>query len=148
MDNKEENPSSIVECHKQSRNSPFALSHLYGLLFCWFLINPFVLAYFSQFFHHRLEVHISNWPYHIWLLSTTILGPFTAVTEGRNIDFCYKVAFHILPICLGAIVFATTIQIFWRPKMLAGTMIRQLIWIIGWFIWFGGAMYSVLCNMG
>ena len=148
MDIKEVSSQPSVDCQKQTPNPAFALSHLWCLLLCWLPLNPFVLAYFSQFFHKRFSISIPDWPYYLWLLATTILGPFPATTEGRNRDYCLQTAFHILPICLGAVIIATTVQIFWRPRTLKGTVIRHFIWITGWFVWFAGAMYSVLCNMG
>ncbi len=126
----------------------FTSMHLCGFLLCWFPANPFVLHYFSQFFREHFSVTIPNWLQYLQMLALTILGPFTAMVEGRNRDFCLQTALHALPVCLGAVVVATAIQILWRPRSVVGEVVRLIIWVSGWFVWFCGAMFSVFSNSG
>lgn len=140
--------SALPDLERPSRPPAFTFAHLFGFLFCWFPANPVGLLYLSQFFHARFGVAIPNWLEYSWFLTKTILGPFTASLEGRNREHCLQTAFHLLPLCLGAVVLASMIQILWRPRALSGLSFRLFLWLLGWFIWFCGAIYSVLDNSG
>jgi len=130
------------------RSTAFTLRHPLAVLVVWFPLNPFVL-------HHLSRVLLAPYPEYrmdlgayLGLLSTTILGPFTAALEGRNRSFCMEMAYQLLPVCLGAIVLAVLIQIFWRPKHWPSRAIRMGLWMLGWFVWFCGAFLSILSNSG
>ena len=136
----------LLDPRDRSRPSAFTFAHLLGFLFCWFPANPFVLHYFSQLFRTDFKVTLPGWSESIWYLKPTVFGPFTVSLEGRNRPFCLEIAVQALPICLGALVFATMVQIVWRPRTVAGSAFRLVLWMMSWFLWFGGAIYSVLSN--
>lgn len=130
------------------RPRAFGVAHVWGLLVCWFPLNPFVLHYFSQYFRTDFSVTISNVFVQLGLIVATIFGPFTALLEGRNKEFCWQTAFQLLPVCLGAVVVAALVQVFWRPRSSAGKMFRILIWMTGCFVWLAGGLISVFSNSG
>lgn len=129
--------------------SPFMTRrHLWGLLVVWFPLNPFVLHYLSRQLLDRYPVMTIDGRAYLGLISTTILGPFTATLEGRNRTFCFEVAYQLLPVCLSAVVVVLLVQLCWRPRTLPGRAIRMALWMLGWFVWFCGAFLSVLSNSG
>ena len=144
----ESNGNLSVDCQKQQKKSAFTLYHLYGFLFCWVPANPLVLFILSAVSFGNASITFSALFHVIYYITLTILGPFASLIEGRNHDYCLNITMHILPICLGAIIISFIIQILWRPRKLIGELIRQLIWVVSWLIWFGGGAYSLLSNMG
>jgi hypothetical protein len=138
----------MAESPIQGRRVAFRAGHLWVLLICWFPLNPFVLHYFTQYFRSNFAVTIDDKLAYFELIVSTIFGPFTAMLEGRNKDFCLQVAWQLMPVCLGAVAFAIALQILWRPNSIFGRVFRMTIWGVAWFVWFAGAFVSVLSNAG
>jgi hypothetical protein len=137
---------------EQQRNhiAAFSSVHLPIFVLCWFPLNPISLNLYRNLAFNGLsaEWKITDCRQFVGLLTTSILGPYTAATEGRNRQFCLDAASRYLPYCAGAVCFGVLTQVLWRPKTRCGKVIRQLTWAAGWLVWFGGAFVSILNNSG
>ncbi|MBI1347709.1 hypothetical protein GC163_15650 [bacterium] len=126
----------------------FSLWHLIGLGLVWFPLNPFTLYLIWSLLSPRYAVGSNDLADYSRLIVPSILGPFTATLEGRNRDFCFEVAWRVLPVCLGALLVATLLQVLWRPHGRLTRGMRLWLWMTGWFVWFCGALVSVVSNSG
>jgi hypothetical protein len=121
---------------------------VWAFLACWFPLNPLTLFFLWHWFQGRVAVTFAASLAGLRFLAATICGPFTGRLEGRNPDFCWNVAWQMLPVCFGALAVAFLVQLCWRPRSATGAAIRMLIWMAGWWVWFAGGMVSVFLNLG
>lgn len=136
-----------------ARPRPFTRSSLLTLLAVWYPLNPVVCAWlaakFSEvFLAGNLHVGLPAPHMALFALTVTILGPFTALIEGRNRLDCWRYAFELLPWCAGPLVTAALLQCLWRPSGWVGQAVRLVLLGLGSFAWLAGGLLSVLFNSG
>lgn len=132
------------------RRSAWDWGHLVVFLAAWGPLNPFVLNMVrwtlvdpaGPGWDGALYREFAGW------VGATVLGPFAAVTEGRNAAHCLKFAWQGLPFCVTPVLVAMAMQICWRPQAWAWQVIRQSVWGMAWLVWFGGAFLSIVNNSG
>lgn len=131
----------------------FTRAHLVTLLLVWYPASPLVVAWlwatFTEIFlRGTLHVGLPTPAMALFAFTVTILGPFTALVEGRNRLDCWRFALELLPVCGGALVVAFAVQFLVRPRGRVTGALRLAIWAAGWFVWLGGGLVSVLRNSG
>jgi hypothetical protein len=131
----------------------FTRGHLLAILEVWYPLNPAVVAWFAAKFSEvflagTLHVGLPTPARALFALTVTILGPFTAMIEGRNRLDCWRNALWLLPWCAGPIVAALVLQLLWRPRGRIGRAARMFLWGLGFFAWLSGGFVSVLLNSG
>lgn len=146
-------PAGTADAALQAKPRAFTRAHLVTLLVVWYPLSPLVVAWlwakFAEvFLHGTLHVGLPTPVMALFALTVTILGPFTALIEGRNRLDCWRFAMEALPVCGGAILLGLLVQVFWRPTGAWGRGIRLALFGAGVFVWLGGALFSVLRNSG
>lgn len=136
-----------------ARPRAFTRAHLVTLLVVWYPLSPLVVAWlwakFAEvFLRGNLHVGLPTPGMALFAFTVSILGPFTAMIEGRNRLDCWRYAMEALPVCGGAVLLGTLVQLFWRPTGAWGRAIRMAVFGAGIFLWLGGALFSVLRNSG
>lgn len=136
-----------------SRPPVFSRASLLTLLAVWFPASPLVVAWFAArfaeaFLGSNLHVGTPTLGRGLFALTVTILGPFTALIEGRNRADCWRFAMDALPVCGGALLLGILVQVFWRPTDAWCRAIRLALLGAGLFVWIAGAIVTVLQNSG
>lgn len=146
-------PAGTAEGTPPAKPPAFTRAHLVTLLLVWYPLSPLVVAWlwakFAEvFLRGNLHVGLPTPGMALFAFTATILGPFTALIEGRNRLDCWRYAMECLPVCGGAVLFGLLLQVFWRPTGAWSRAIRLAIFGAGVFLWLGGALYSVVRNTG
>jgi len=132
------------------RTQVWTWGHVVVLLICWGPLNPLVVnvARWAAFGDPGPTWDLATWrEFGGWVLASW-LGPFTAVTEGRNVPHCLAFGWHAMPICGSAILLASLVQMAWRPMSKTRRVLRLVLWGSAWLVWFGAAFVSILNNSG
>lgn len=74
---------------------------------------------------------------------STILGPMTGAIARHGESSCLAFSLSLLPVCLGALLFAILVQLFVAPEKLLRLSLRWSSWCIGLAVWFGGGVLSL-----
>ncbi|MFO1003009.1 MAG: hypothetical protein U0936_21975 [Planctomycetaceae bacterium] len=121
---------------RQQRRKLFSATHWWIIATLWFV---WTIIYMSL-----VVAHLSNDPER---LKSLILTPlFTAVApllgamlrgfQGCCLQVSLSVLFWTLPIPIGAAL----LQWCWNPQHLILRIIRMLIWMIAWMVWFASGI--------
>lgn len=135
-----------------SQGPPPRFDIIHAIIFaaCWYPLNPLTIVALRMSFMEGSgpQWDSSDWMQFLVILGQSIFGPFTAALEGRNQTECLEFAISAMPICGGALLLTTLVQLWWRPvrKRLRAT--RYLIWAAGWLTWFTAAFISIVNNSG
>jgi hypothetical protein len=138
VDDRDDAPSP-----RKRRAAPF-LGRWHAILFMlfWWVLNP--ISY--HIVQSRIAWHEAKGA--LEAIAALVWGPFASTIEGRNLQDCYRNAWMLLPYAASALGAAFAVQWFWRPKTRVGTVVRLVLWSLGWIAWFGSGFISVLMNMG
>ncbi len=121
-----------------ARIRPFNIIHLIVFFICWFPLNPLVVESlrnpnFSMTFSVETLLGILS----------MVCGPFAPLLFYRNPELhagLILVTGMILSVCI-------LIQICWRPSLKHFEVIRQIVWAVGWWLWFAGAFVAFVILM-
>jgi len=148
-----EPPQRKADAPLPAKPRVFTQAHLVALLIVWYPLNPVVVAWCSAkfaevFLRATLHVDPPKPATALLALTATILGPFTALLEGRNRLDCWRVALALLPWCAGPLVAAILLQWLWRPAGGTPRAVRLALFGLGIAAWLAGGLLSVLANAG
>lgn len=74
----------------------------------------------------------------------TISGPFTGAIARSSQHDCWRFSWKLVPYCAPVLIVAVIFQFCPLPFKRGQESVRIAVWTIGWLVWFGGAIMSLM----
>ena len=122
---------------KAVRSSPFGRYHLISFMLLWLFFGGLYAWIVSQALDPQpgkaFRVVITP----LMTLASPMVGAFS---RGATHGCCFEISLSVLMYMSPFPLLALASQFFWRPSILAQRILRGLLWMVFWFLWFASGI--------